>query len=57
MICGKCQTAGQWNKAANAMPTDEPERHGYVDLAKEFHRQCEFPNCMCQHKVGHYVAQ
>lgn len=58
MICGKCQSAGNWNAAAVSIPDDRADdREGYHSLAKRLHAECEFPDCSCQHKVGHYVVQ
>lgn len=45
MICVPCQHAGNMNE------------YGREDLANFRHRDCEYTDCVCQHKVGNWVIK
>lgn len=45
MICNACKEGGNMNA------------YGREDLANERHRDCEYADCVCQHRVGNWTTK
>jgi hypothetical protein len=58
MICEKCKTAGDVNEMLDtAQRLSDKDRDAMTARAVQLHKQCSEHDCMCQHRIGVYVAR
>lgn len=58
MICEKCKIAGDINqRTADSHPRTHLELTALRERVRQLHDQCNEHDCMCQHRIGVYVAR